>query len=269
MSSFLPFPNPYPITPMLPTYSSRGDKQRPLEIGPVAPYSWALPFKDGLPTPPNDMAIAYNTLPPAVGYGKSTGTFNLSADIPSGQIPRASSSLVYPSISISSYSSQPASSGSARSTSSSTSTNSNSGTTNNDNNLSFLEIPSSITNGKGNLAKFAAQIACLFWFEKTAKLKAIEDGLKPYPFILPEAIPSPGFQKWATTILSTTQVSQSVILLALLFIYRMKKFNPGVKGKKGSECRLLTIALMLGNKCKSFCVPHQHRPSPRATAASP
>jgi len=34
----------------------------------------------------------------------------------------------------------------------------------------------------------------------------------------------------------------------LMFIYRLKKFNPGVSGKRGSEFRLLTIALMLGNK---------------------
>lgn len=49
--------------------------------------------------------------------------------------------------------------------------------------------------------------------------------------------------------LSTTQVTQNVILLALLFIYRLKRLNPGVKGKVGSEFRLLTVALMLGNKC--------------------
>lgn len=48
--------------------------------------------------------------------------------------------------------------------------------------------------------------------------------------------------------LSTTQVTQNVILLALLFIYRLKKLNPQVKGKPGSEYRLLTVALMLGNK---------------------
>jgi hypothetical protein len=52
------------------------------------------------------------------------------------------------------------------------------------------------------------------------------------------------------SILSTTQVSQNVILLALLFVYRLKKFNSGVKGKKGSEFRLMTVALMLGNKCE-------------------
>lgn len=47
-----------------------------------------------------------------------------------------------------------------------------------------------------------------------------------------------------------TQVTQNVIILALMFIYRLKKLNPGVKGKVGSEFRLLTVALMLGNKCK-------------------
>ena len=59
-----------------------------------------------------------------------------------------------------------------------------------------------------------------------------------------------GFRKWVVSILSTTQVSQNVILLALMFIYRLKKLNPGVKGKLGSEFRLFTVALMLGNKCE-------------------
>lgn len=57
-----------------------------------------------------------------------------------------------------------------------------------------------------------------------------------------------GFRKWVTTMLSTTQVTQNVILLALMFIYRLKKLNPTVKGRQGSEFRLLTVALMLGNK---------------------
>ena len=56
------------------------------------------------------------------------------------------------------------------------------------------------------------------------------------------------FQKWAATTLATTQVSKSVIILALLFIFRLKERNPSVKGKVGSEYRLLTVALMLGNK---------------------
>ena len=68
--------------------------------------------------------------------------------------------------------------------------------------------------------------------------------------LVQEAKPTLGFRKWVTTILSTTQVSTNVILLALMFIYRLKKLNPTVKGKPGSEYRLLTVALMLGNKCE-------------------
>jgi hypothetical protein len=66
--------------------------------------------------------------------------------------------------------------------------------------------------------------------------------------LVPDAHPTIGFKKWVATILTTTQVAQNVILLALLFIYRLKLTNPTVKGKPGSEYRLLTVALMLGNK---------------------
>ena len=70
--------------------------------------------------------------------------------------------------------------------------------------------------------------------------------------LVQEAKPTLGFQKWVTTIMSTTQVSVNVVILAMLFIYRLKKLNATVKGKPGSEYRLLTVALMLGNKCKVF-----------------
>lgn len=93
-------------------------------------------------------------------------------------------------------------------------------------------------------------MTCLFWFESSAKLATIEGCRNAYASLGPDAVPSAGFQKWVTSILSTTQVGQNVVMLALLFIYRLKKFNTGVRGKRGSEFRLMTIALMLGNKCK-------------------
>lgn len=62
-------------------------------------------------------------------------------------------------------------------------------------------------------------------------------------------MPSQGFRKWVSTVLATTQVSLHVVLLALLFVYRLKRATPLVQGKPGSEYRLLTIALMLANKC--------------------
>ena len=66
--------------------------------------------------------------------------------------------------------------------------------------------------------------------------------------LVDDALPRIAFRKWVTTLLATTQVHQEVILLGLLFIYRLKVINHNVKGKPGSEYRLLTVALMLGNK---------------------
>ncbi|KAL8678805.1 MAG: hypothetical protein Q9186_004863 [Xanthomendoza sp. 1 TL-2023] len=119
--------------------------------------------------------------------------------------------------------------------------------------VAYLQIPSSINESKGSLAEFAAQITCLFWFESSITLQYVEDSEAiPAPIqpLVLEAVPTMGFRKWVVSILSTTQVSQNVILLALMFIYRLKQLNPGVKGKLGSEFRLFTVALMLGNKCE-------------------
>lgn len=115
----------------------------------------------------------------------------------------------------------------------------------------YLQIPPSINDSKGSLAEFAAQITCLFWFESSITLQLVEESkttFSPLEPLVSEAMPTSGFRKWVTTVLSTTQVTQNVILLALMFIYRLKRLNPGVKGKLGSEFRLLTVALMLGNK---------------------
>lgn len=104
------------------------------------------------------------------------------------------------------------------------------------------------------MADIGYQITCLFWFESSFTLHRVEESkTTPTPSapLVEEAIPTMGFRKWVTTILSTTQVTQNVILLALLFIYRLKNLNPTVKGKAGSEFRLLTVALMLGNKCEA------------------
>lgn len=114
-----------------------------------------------------------------------------------------------------------------------------------------LKVPASITTPQRNLAQLAAEITCLFWFEEGTALRQIESMTKipaiPLSYI-PNARPTPRFREWISTLLATTQVKPNVVLLALLFIYRLKCANPTVKGKPGSEYRLLTVALMLGNK---------------------
>ncbi|EPS25820.1 hypothetical protein PDE_00756 [Penicillium oxalicum 114-2] len=209
--------------------------------------SWTAPLRDGLPTPPTDMTgIAYNAVPPTIYGGRGRGT---SSHIYN---PARSYNDPAPSSSDISLNPQTASTRSnvplakEASVSASETTSDKKASTSGAN--FALRVPSTINNSKGNLAEFAAQMTCLFWFEKTSKLQDIEERRPTSPSLVPEAIPTIGFQKWVASILSTTQVSQNVILLALLFIYRLKKFNSGVKGKKGSEFRLMTVALMLGNK---------------------
>ncbi|ROT38079.1 cyclin [Sodiomyces alkalinus F11] len=116
-----------------------------------------------------------------------------------------------------------------------------------------LQVPTCINPKGGNLADFAAEMTCLFWFESMDTLQAAEKirsrpAYAAVPPLTKYAKPYPAFKKWAYGVLSTTQVTQSVILLALMFVYRLKKANPSVKGRSGSEYRLLTVALMLGNK---------------------
>lgn len=71
---------------------------------------------------------------------------------------------------------------------------------------------------------------------------------EPLPLLSRYTEPCGAYKKWVHSILTTTQVTQNVVLLALLFVYRLKKTNPRVNGNPGSEYRLLTVALMLGNK---------------------
>ncbi|PSS03838.1 hypothetical protein BD289DRAFT_358537 [Coniella lustricola] len=119
--------------------------------------------------------------------------------------------------------------------------------------LHSLQLPGLISPKGGNLADFAAQLTCLFWFESPKVLEAAET-IKSVPSdmatpaLSSHALPTEPFRKWVSSVLTTTQVTQNVILLALLFVYRLKMTNPSVRGRPGSEYRLLTVALMLGNK---------------------
>ncbi|KAL2189273.1 hypothetical protein L209DRAFT_682878 [Thermothelomyces heterothallicus CBS 203.75] len=116
-----------------------------------------------------------------------------------------------------------------------------------------MSIPERISARGGSISDFMAEIAALFWFESTKLLEKLETTKKLVPGVqvqplAPAAVASQHFKKWVSSVLTTTQVTQNVVILALLYIHRLKKANPTVKGRPGSEYRLLTVALMLGNK---------------------
>ena len=119
--------------------------------------------------------------------------------------------------------------------------------------LHSLQIPPCIRSRGGSLPDFVADVTGLLWFESVQVLEAAEHvrSLPPNATVRrlsKSAVACPGFKKWVQGILQTTQVTQNVVLLALLYIYRLKMINPTVNGRPGSEYRLLTVALMLGNK---------------------
>jgi hypothetical protein len=116
-----------------------------------------------------------------------------------------------------------------------------------------LKLPRCIAPNGGSLDDFAAQMTCFFWFETMDTIEGAEQinsrrQSGPLPLLSRHTEPCPAYKKWVHSILTTTQVTQNVVLLALLFVYRLKKTNPRVNGNPGSEYRLLTVALMLGNK---------------------
>ncbi|BFZ57737.1 hypothetical protein PYCC9005_004790 [Savitreella phatthalungensis] len=105
------------------------------------------------------------------------------------------------------------------------------------------------TRADASIADLCAQTVCFLWFESLATLH--EAAHTTFPVTrLPQmdALAKREFVNWTRTVLQTTQVSSNVVILAMLYIYRLKLANPGVRGKAGSEYRLLTVALMLGNK---------------------
>lgn len=60
--------------------------------------------------------------------------------------------------------------------------------------------------------------------------------------------PKSRFLRFSREVLSTTQVSTSVITLALIYVHRLKAAHPHLKGRDGSEFRLAISSLMLANK---------------------
>ena len=109
------------------------------------------------------------------------------------------------------------------------------------------------------VAQNTGDMMCYLWFSTSLKTKAaaaaqssvLENTIPPdvrAELARLQFNPSAEFISFLGTLLSTTQVSQSVIILSLFYIYRLKLSNPHIRGMEGSEFRLAVIALMLANK---------------------
>ncbi|KAK9468947.1 hypothetical protein V1512DRAFT_258280 [Lipomyces arxii] len=94
----------------------------------------------------------------------------------------------------------------------------------------------------------AAEMAFMFWFSPPPgvfrQLCASEGGRPVLP-----AMPCPTreFRTFVSGVLSRTQVSSTLVSLALLYIYRLRLAHPA-SAVPGSEYRVFTVALVLANK---------------------
>ncbi|EGN94199.1 hypothetical protein SERLA73DRAFT_188816 [Serpula lacrymans var. lacrymans S7.3] len=111
------------------------------------------------------------------------------------------------------------------------------------------------------IAEKTCEMICYLWF--STSLSGTSQRLRstslqtPSPPYSPET-PSPTsalqftasttFIQFMQKVLETTQVSQSVIVLSLHYIYRLKERNRFTAGLAGSEFRIAVAALMMANK---------------------
>lgn len=63
-----------------------------------------------------------------------------------------------------------------------------------------------------------------------------------------QLVATPTFVQFMQKLLETTQVSQSVIVLSLHYIYRLKERNRFTPAQPGSEFRIAVAGLMMANK---------------------
>ena len=116
-------------------------------------------------------------------------------------------------------------------------------------------------------------LTCFLWFEKYSTLRLVENAThtpRPQSPLVSDAIPTTIFRDWLTYILWRTGVSRNVTLLALMFIYRLRKLNPRLRAEGShSEFRIVIVALMLGNKGPSALHFTVRRLTVRSSKRSP
>ncbi|KAJ8589078.1 hypothetical protein M405DRAFT_818681 [Rhizopogon salebrosus TDB-379] len=106
------------------------------------------------------------------------------------------------------------------------------------------------------IAEKTCEMICYLWFSSSLSNPSIprQTHSPPYSPEFPAATStlqlsaSPAFVSFMQKLLETTQVSQSVIVLSLHYIWRLKERNHFTASLSGSEFRIAVAALMMANK---------------------
>ena len=100
------------------------------------------------------------------------------------------------------------------------------------------------------LAEKTCEMVCYLWFSSNSSSPRRHHFVphsNPHTASLQFSV-SPHFIQFMQKVLETTQVSQSVIVLSLHYIYRLKERNRLTNSLPGSEFRVAIAALMMANK---------------------
>lgn len=100
------------------------------------------------------------------------------------------------------------------------------------------------------LAEKTCEMVCYLWFSSntsSSRRHHFVPQSNPQTASLQFSV-SPHFVQFMQKVLETTQVSQSVIVLSLHYIYRLKERNRLTNSLPGSEFRVAIAALMMANK---------------------
>ena len=106
------------------------------------------------------------------------------------------------------------------------------------------------------LAEKTCEMVCYLWFSSnspSSRRHHFVPHLSPQTASLQFTV-SPHFIQFMQKVLETTQVSQSVIVLSLHYIFRLKERNRLTNSLPGSEFRVAIAALMMANKFVDECV---------------
>lgn len=102
----------------------------------------------------------------------------------------------------------------------------------------------------GHIAEKTCEMVCYLWFS-TNSTSSRRHHFVPETSSSTASLQfcvSQNFVNFMQKVLETTQVSQSVIVLSLHYIYRLKERNRLTNGESGSEFRVAIAALMMANK---------------------
>ena len=115
------------------------------------------------------------------------------------------------------------------------------------------------------VAEKTCEMICYLWFATSLPAPSVKRPLNHSPPYSPKSnrattalqlVASPNFVSFMQKVLETTQVGQSVIVLSLHYIYRLKERNCLTTAQSGSEFRIAVAALMMANKFLDEYVSH-------------